>query len=149
MTKPFGAPVVCIELVVQSIITAKVAVGCAGRIMTLRGAIIVAVATASGLLDGIGVAGRAACPNVPSGMLNAANKMSRSGSAASDDHSKKTKKADAMRLTPTHLFHNSTDVVRAMPPLDTVFFLAGDASRFLQLKRSSTRVKRRNECAVT
>jgi hypothetical protein len=77
--------------------------------MSWRAAIVVAIC---GLFKGIGVAGRTVglCPNVPSGMLNAVNKMSRAAPAASDDQAKK---ADAMRLTPTHLFHNSTDVVRA------------------------------------
>ena len=47
------------------------------------------------------------CPNVPAGMLNAMNKMSRNTIKDEGD-----KVVYDLEKTPTHLFHNDTDVVR-------------------------------------
>ena len=49
------------------------------------------------------------CPAVPPGMLNAVNKISRNA------HRDKSQRATYnLRNTPTHVFHNSTNVVRAV-----------------------------------
>jgi len=68
---------------------------------------------------------RALCPNVPPGMLNAINKIGRNARKTASE-----KTTYDMGKTPTHVFHNNTDVVRCTARNERVACLGAELTCF-------------------